>query len=160
MGMAQGEDVRRDVRYRIGRWLGSTLPSGIFVVLLLGSVGFPLATWLEWLQGSLDEPLGIEVAMYAAWALCALLTYAWWFSARLASPESGASDSLRFRRSPATAWYRPPATPTTASTIAKTRSVSANGPPRSAGVGGGSAVEMSFSRAPTDLDPSSGASRG
>ncbi len=96
MGMAQGENLRRDVRYRIGRWLGTTMPSGIFGVLLLGSVGFPLATWLEWLRGGLDEPLGVEIAMLLAWLLCALLAYTWWFSARqgLAEPR-GAADSPR-----------------------------------------------------------------
>ena len=90
--MAQGEDVRRDVRYRVGRWLGSTTPRGIFVVLLLATVGFPLATWLEWLQGSLGEPLGVEILMLIAWLLCGALAYAWWFFARLAAKESDAGD--------------------------------------------------------------------
>ena len=93
MAMAEGEDVRRDVRYRVGRWLGATMPSGIFGVLLLGSFGFPLATWLEWLRGGRDEPLGVEVAMLLAWLLCALLAYAWWFSARLGTAESGGRAS-------------------------------------------------------------------
>ena len=92
MGMAQGENVRRDVRYRIGRWLGSTTPRGIFGVLLLASVGFPIATWLEWLQGSLGEPLGVEIFMFLAWLLCAALAYAWWFFARLGATEPDRAD--------------------------------------------------------------------
>ena len=161
MAMAEGEDVRRDVRYRVGRWLGATLPSGIFGVLLLGSFGFPLATWLEWLQGGPGEPLGVEVAMLLAWLLCALLAYAWWFSARLGTAESGGRDERRFRFSSlATGRYRAPATPATVSPMTRKRSASANRPPGSADLGGGPAFEPSSSRAPTDLEPSSGASKG
>ena len=93
--MARGEEVRHDVRYRLGRWLGETMPSGVFVVLLLASIGLPLATWLEWLGGGLGEPLGVEVALALAWLACVSLAYVWWFSARQASAETGGSDSPR-----------------------------------------------------------------
>ena len=138
MGMAQGEDGRRDVRYRVGRWLGSTTPRGIFGVLLLASVGFPIATWLEWLQGSLGEPLGVEIFMFLAWLLSAALAYAWWFFARLGATEPDRRDPPRLRlRSADTPWYTPPATPTTASPIARKSSESANAPPGSGSSAGG-----------------------
>ena len=82
--MAREESAYRpDVRYRLGRWLGETMPSGIFAVLLLASVGFPLAAWFEWL-GRPNEPLGVEVVMALAWLACVSLAYAWWFSGRRA----------------------------------------------------------------------------
>jgi hypothetical protein len=96
MGMAGGARGRQDVRYRVGRWLGSSTPRGIFAVLLLGSVGFPLATWLEWARGGLDEPLGIEIALPLVWLVCVLLAYAWWFFARESALEaSGEDDPVR-----------------------------------------------------------------
>ena len=91
--MAQEESVRHDVRYRVGRWLGETMPSGIFAVLLLASIGFPLATWFEWLGGGLGEPLGVEVAMALSWLACVSLVYAWWFSGRQAATETRANDT-------------------------------------------------------------------
>jgi hypothetical protein len=96
--MAQEESVRHDVRYRVGRWLGETMPSGIFAVLLLASVGFPLAAWFEWLGGGLGEPLGVEVVMALAWLGSVSLAYAWWFSGRHASAEARRSDSPRRAR--------------------------------------------------------------
>ena len=91
--MAREENVHLDVRYRVGRWLGETMPSGLFAVLLLGSVGVPLATWLEWLGGGLGEPLGVELIMALAWLACTSLAYAWWFSARQGPAET--TDSAR-----------------------------------------------------------------
>jgi len=85
----RGEELRRDARYRVGRWLGRRWPTDLFGVLLLASVGFPVATWLEWLRGGLGEPLGIEVAMLCAWAGSSLLAYAWWFFARQERAELG-----------------------------------------------------------------------
>lgn len=157
--MTQGEDVRRDVRYRVGRWLGSTTPRGIFVVLLLATVGFPLATWLEWLQGSLGEPLGVEILMLIAWLLCGALAYAWWFFARLAATERERSDRSLLANQEAP-WYTPPATPTTASPSARKTSESAITPGGSATSARGAAVESSSSRAPTGPGPSAGASSG
>ena len=94
--MARDESAHRpDVRCRLGRWLGETMPSGIFAVLLLASVGFPLAAWLEWLRGGLGEPLGVEVVMALAWLSCVSLAYAWWFSGRQAPAETSGSDSPR-----------------------------------------------------------------
>lgn len=85
---SRGEELRRDARYRVGRWLGRRWPTDLFGVLLLASVGFPVATWLEWLRGGLGEPLGIEVAMVCVWLGCTLLVYAWWFFARADRAES------------------------------------------------------------------------
>jgi hypothetical protein len=93
--MAREENVHPDVRYRVGSWLGERLPSALFAVLLLASVGFPLATWLEWLRGGLGEPLGVELVMAVAWLASASLAYAWWFSARHDSAETPESDSSR-----------------------------------------------------------------
>lgn len=93
MPMARENDLAPDVRYRVGRWLGETMPSGIFAVLLLASIGFPLATWLEWLGGGLGEALGVEVVLALAWLASVSLAYAWWFSGRQASAEPGTSDS-------------------------------------------------------------------
>jgi hypothetical protein len=98
MGMAGGASGGQDVRYRVGRWLGSSTPRGIFAVLLLGSVGFPLATWLEWARGGLDEPLGIEIGLLLTWLLCVLLAYAWWFFARQSALEAGGDDPPRRSR--------------------------------------------------------------
>jgi hypothetical protein len=96
--MARERNVCADVRCRVGRWLGETMPSGLFAVLLLVSLGFPLATGLEWLSGGLGEPLGIEVLMALAWLGCSSLAYAWWFSARHDPAGTGESDSPRLRR--------------------------------------------------------------
>jgi hypothetical protein len=94
--MARDESAHRpDVRYRLGRWLGETMPSGIFAVLLLASVGFPLAAWFEWLGGGPGEPLGVEVVMALAWLACVSLAYAWWFSGRQPPAEPSGSDSPR-----------------------------------------------------------------
>jgi hypothetical protein len=93
--MAREESVQRDVRYRLGRWLGETLPSAMFAVLLLASLGFPVATWVEWLRGGLGEPLGVEVVMALGWIACASLAYAWWFSTRQGVADARASDPPR-----------------------------------------------------------------
>jgi hypothetical protein len=93
--MPREDNVHPDVRYRVGCWLGEKMPSGLFAVLLLASVGFPLTTWLEWLQGGLGEPLGVELVMAVAWLASASLAYAWWFSARHDSAETSESDSSR-----------------------------------------------------------------
>ena len=93
--MAREENVRYDVRYRVGAWLGSRMPPGIFGVLLLASLGVPLATWLELARGGLEEPLGVELVMLLAWLLCALLAYSWWFYARQDAAGSGEGDSPR-----------------------------------------------------------------
>ena len=71
------------------------MPSGIFAVLLLASVGFPLAAWFEWLGGGPGEPLGVEVVMALAWLACVSLAYAWWFSGRQAPAQNSGSDSPR-----------------------------------------------------------------
>jgi len=85
---ARSEALRCDARYRVGRWLGRRSPPDLFGVLLLASVGFPVATWLEWLRGGFGEPLGIEVAMAFAWLGSTLLAYTWWFFARADRAES------------------------------------------------------------------------
>jgi hypothetical protein len=93
--MARAENVHPDVRYRVGCWLGEKMPSGLFAVLLLASVGFPLATWLEWFRGGLGEPLGVELVMAVAWLASASLTYAWWYSARHDRAETQKAASSR-----------------------------------------------------------------
>jgi hypothetical protein len=75
------EEVRRDTRYRVGRWLSRD--GYLFIALsFIAAIALPVGACVDWLQGH-DEPrLEAKLVGLIVWLLSVLVLYVWWFFAR------------------------------------------------------------------------------
>jgi hypothetical protein len=89
------EEVRRDPRYRVGRWLGGD--GYRFVALsFITAIALPVAVCVDWLQGHDEPDLRAQLVGLILWLLSVLVLYVWSFFAR--QDRSEKRRSYRFSR--------------------------------------------------------------